>query len=65
MNITLIIQCFPPLINVAGGVSKRYYKLCKCLIDEYNYIVTIVTPIDIRNSYKDIDEWLQNCSTKL
>lgn len=50
MKIILFIQCFPPLLCYAGGVSKRYLKLCKVLIEEYNYDITIITPIDIEKS---------------
>jgi glycosyltransferase involved in cell wall biosynthesis len=59
MRVTLLIQCFPPLLSTAGGVSKRYLKLCKCLIEEYHYSVTIITQIDIENHSSEIDEWIR------
>lgn len=61
-HIALIVQCFPPLIRGAGGVAKRYYRLCKCLIEEYKYKVTLVTPVDIRNTYADVDQWISTGS---
>ena len=60
MRVTLLIQCFPPLLSTAGGVSKRYLKLCKCLIEEYNYTVTIITQIDIENHSSETDEWIRS-----
>ena len=62
MHVTLLVQCFPPLIHTAGGVSKRYYRLCKCFIEEYGYRVTIVTPIDIASGAPspDIAGWLRS-----
>lgn len=52
MNILLFIQCFPPLLKYAGGVSKRYLTLAKSLVRQ-NHKVTIMTPIDV---YKCNDE---------
>lgn len=62
MRVLLVVQCFPPRLSTAGGVSKRYYRLCKCLIDEYRHDVTIITPIDIAMNTGDTDipRWIQS-----
>ena len=60
MNVTLLIQCFPPLLCYAGGVAKRYYKLCKSLIEDNNYTVTIITPIDITQDNNELLKYLNS-----
>lgn len=55
----VVVNCFPPLIKNAGGVSKRYFTLCRALIDGLGWQVTLLTPVDIRKSHEpDIKRWL-------
>lgn len=52
MNICIFVQCFPPLLTVGGGVSKRYFKLCTELMHETTVTIDIITQVDI---FEDID----------
>ncbi|CAE7213836.1 Slc8a2 [Symbiodinium natans] len=59
MKALVVVQCFPPLLKNAGGVSKRYFTLCRALIDGLGWQVTLMTPVDCtRSSEKDIQRWL-------
>ena len=46
MKVLFFIQCFPPLIKNAGGVTKRYFKLASSLIENGGHQVTVASPID-------------------
>lgn len=57
----IVVNCFPPLVKNAGGVSKRYFTLCRALIDGLGWQVTILTPVDVRRSGEaDIKRWLDD-----
>ncbi|CAE7383913.1 SQD2 [Symbiodinium microadriaticum] len=59
MKALVVVQCFPPLLKNAGGVSKRYFTLCRALIDGLGWQVTLMTPVDCtRSSEKDIKRWI-------
>mmetsp|Transcript_111101 Transcript_111101/g.315200 ORF Transcript_111101/g.315200 Transcript_111101/m.315200 type:complete len:542 (+) Transcript_111101:24-1649(+) len=63
MNALVVVNCFPPLLKNAGGVSKRYLTLCRALIDGLGWKVTLVTPVDIRRSGEaDVSRWLEDGS---
>jgi len=55
----VVVQAFPPLLKNAGGVAKRYLSLCRALIDQLGWTVTMLTPVDVTVSgEKDVDRWL-------
>lgn len=59
----MVVQCFPPLLKNAGGVSKRYFTLCRALIDGLGWQVTLMTPVDVtRSKEDDINRWLREGS---
>mmetsp|Transcript_34607 Transcript_34607/g.77651 ORF Transcript_34607/g.77651 Transcript_34607/m.77651 type:complete len:644 (+) Transcript_34607:55-1986(+) len=59
----VVVQCFPPLLKNAGGVSKRYLTLCRALIDGLGWKVTLVTPVDVKRSKEDdVARWIQEGS---
>ena len=43
----VVVQAFPPLLKNAGGVAKRYITLCRALIDQLGWRVTLLTPVDV------------------
>lgn len=54
-------QAFPPLLKNAGGVSKRYFTLCRALIDGLGWEVTLVSPVNVAASGEsDVDRWLKS-----
>jgi glycosyltransferase involved in cell wall biosynthesis len=56
----IVCQAFPPLFKNAGGVAKRYLTLCKALIDDLGYEVTLVTPVNVlRAQVVDIERWIR------
>lgn len=56
----LYVQCFPPLLKQAGGVAKDYLALCRALIDDLDWQVTIMTQVDVSCSSEDeVDRWLR------
>lgn len=55
----VVVQCFPPLLKNSGGVSKRYLTLCRALIDDLGWQVTLLTPVSITSSKEaDVHRWL-------
>jgi glycosyltransferase involved in cell wall biosynthesis len=59
MRALLVVNCFPPLLKNAGGVSKRYLTLVRALIDGLGWQVTLLTPVDVRaGAEKDVLRWL-------
>ena len=59
----IVVQAFPPLLKNAGGVAKRYITLCRALIDDLGWKVTILTPVDVTVSGEaDVDRWLADGS---
>lgn len=63
MKALVVVQCFPPLLKNAGGVSKRYFTLCRALIDGLGWQVTLMTPVDVTLSKEDdINRWLKEGS---
>jgi len=58
-----VVQCFPPLLKNAGGVSKRYLSLCRALIDGLGWHVSLLTQADVTCSHEpEVDRWLQTGS---
>ncbi|CAJ1378568.1 unnamed protein product [Effrenium voratum] len=54
-------QAFPPLLKQAGGVAKDYLALCRALIDGLGWHVTLVSPVNVRESGEaDVLRWLQS-----
>mmetsp|Transcript_86201 Transcript_86201/g.155264 ORF Transcript_86201/g.155264 Transcript_86201/m.155264 type:complete len:557 (+) Transcript_86201:60-1730(+) len=63
MKALVVVQCFPPLLKNAGGVSKRYFTLCRALIDGLGWQVTLMTPVNVNFSQEpDIQRWLEQGS---
>jgi len=59
----LVLQAFPPLLKNAGGVAKRYLTLCRALIDDMGWQVTLLTPVNVTVSGEpDVDRWLSEGS---
>mmetsp|Transcript_125417 Transcript_125417/g.354776 ORF Transcript_125417/g.354776 Transcript_125417/m.354776 type:complete len:519 (-) Transcript_125417:217-1773(-) len=60
MKALVVVQCFPPLLKNAGGVSKRYLTLCRALIDGLGWQVTLLTPVNIKHSREDdVERWMK------
>lgn len=63
MKALVVVNCFPPLLKNAGGVSKRYLTLCRALIEGLGWQVTLLTPVNVRNSKEpDVARWLHDGS---
>jgi glycosyltransferase involved in cell wall biosynthesis len=59
----VVVQCFPPLLKNAGGVSKRYLTLCRALIDGLGWEVSLLTPVNIHLSKEEeVAHWLKDGS---
>ena len=59
-RVVFFIQCFPPLMKLGAGVSKRYYKLCEMFIEVFKLDVILITPVDVFSSNSDkIRFWIQ------
>jgi len=55
----VVVQAYPPLLKNAGGVAKRYFSLCRALIDGLGWKVTLLTPVNVTVSGEaDVDRWL-------
>mmetsp|Transcript_31493 Transcript_31493/g.91057 ORF Transcript_31493/g.91057 Transcript_31493/m.91057 type:complete len:552 (-) Transcript_31493:87-1742(-) len=60
MKALVVVNCFPPLLKNAGGVSKRYLTLCRALIEGLGWQVTLMTPVNVRCSNEDdVMRWLK------
>ena len=59
-RVVFFIQCFPPLMKLGAGVSKRYYKLCETFIEVFKLDVILITPVNVFSSNSDkIRFWIQ------
>eukprot|EP00928_Gymnodinium_smaydae_P024205 TRINITY_DN19660_c0_g1_i1.p1 TRINITY_DN19660_c0_g1~~TRINITY_DN19660_c0_g1_i1.p1 ORF type:complete len:479 (-),score=100.91 TRINITY_DN19660_c0_g1_i1:118-1554(-) len=61
MRALVCVQCFPPLVKNAGGVSKDYLALCQALIEGLGWSVTLMTPVDLsRTGEPKVDRWRES-----